>query len=66
VIVPIRTSEAFLERAIEVGSKEVTLIQYPGKGHEFHLGGAASRREFKQTLQEIRGFLESLGWVEEK
>jgi acetyl esterase len=61
-IVPIRTSEAFVERAIGIGSPRVELVRYPGKGHEFHLGGAGARREYRKTLAEITGFLHSLGW----
>jgi acetyl esterase len=62
-IVPIKTSEAFVDEAIGKGSGEVRLIRYPAKGHEFHLGGAASRREFHSTLKEIEDFLRTLKWL---
>jgi acetyl esterase len=62
-IVPIKTSEAFVDEAIGKGSVQVRLIRYPGNGHEFHLGGAASRREFHSSLKEIEDFLRELGWL---
>jgi acetyl esterase/lipase len=62
-IVPINTSEKFVERANANGSPRVELIRYPGKGHEFHLAGAAARREYRKTLDEIIRFLDSLGWT---
>lgn len=62
-IVPIKTTEAFMDEAIGKGSGQVRLIRYPGKGHEFHLGGAASRREFRSTLNEIEDFLRELKWL---
>lgn len=63
-IVPFRTSEALVTRAKELGSQSITLIPYRGRGHEFHLAGAASRREFKKSLSEIEEFLRSLGWLD--
>jgi acetyl esterase/lipase len=62
-IVPIKTSKAFVDKAIRKGSRKVHLIRYPGKGHEFHLAGAASRREFRSTLKEIEDFLREMKWL---
>ncbi len=63
-IIPIRTSETFVQKAREVGSPDVVLISYPGKGHEFHLAGAVARREAKESMRQIERFLGRLGWVE--
>ncbi len=63
-VVPIRTSEAFIERAVALGSKQIVFLKSPGKGHEFHLGGAGARREYRKSLLEVVRFLDSLGWLE--
>lgn len=61
-IVPLSSSEAFVENAHVIGSERVELKVYPGAGHEFYLHGFQGNRGFEQSLNDILTFLEGLGW----
>jgi acetyl esterase len=66
LIVPIRGSEAFVEKARELGSPQVELARFPKADHEFHLGGHATRRDAKESLRKILSFLEQIGWTKQR
>ncbi|MCB1231377.1 MAG: alpha/beta hydrolase [Verrucomicrobiae bacterium] len=63
VIVPLASSEAFLEKALQLGSESVVLRTFPEQGHEFYLHGFDGNRGFNAALEEIVDFLARLGWI---
>lgn len=63
-IIPLATSESFATKAREIGSEKVELIRFPGRGHEFHLGGYTARRGHGAVMREFEAFLAGLGWID--
>ena len=65
-IVPIQSSEAFLETAQAALTEDIELVAYPGKTHEFYHHGLNANRDFKETMERVAEFLTRLGWMTAK
>ncbi len=63
VIVPLSSSEVFVERAREVGTERIELETFPGLGHEFYLHGLQGNRGFEISVSRVREFLRGIGWL---
>ena len=65
-VVSFASQEAFVEKAKELGAKDVTLVGYPGKGHGFFNYGRADGKDYQDTVKKADSMLTRLGWLEEK
>lgn len=61
-IIPAESVDAFVEKARALGSVNIDYHRYAERGHEFY-HGPGSRRDYKDTLEKVVGFLEKLNWL---
>lgn len=62
-VVPASQAQAFRERALSLGAKDVTLELFKGRTHGFFNAKRGEGKDFDKTVAGMTALLQRLGWV---